>query len=1255
MPSSMQSLSQMHLLDLGNNQLNGAIPFALCTLFNLETLQLASNVFSGTIPPCLQLLINLEVLDISHNNLDGPVPIMFNNMNDLVHLDLSHNLLTGGIPAVFSTLTQLQTLHLDTNKFTGPVTNAFTQLHALQELRLSNNHLSGTIPSYLGSLSNLRELEMYYNGLEGLIPRSLGNLLQLERLILQYNQLTGNIPGTFVNLQSLEFIDLGYNQINSTIPTFWSALPNFAHLWLLDNYFTGTIPAELGNIANLQTLRIESNALRGTVPDTVRRLTKLNNVVLYRNFLTGTFPAAFCNMTGLQYIDMGDNAFAGTIPASLNKLLRLQYLFLDSNQFTGTIPSSVGEMSSMRELVLYNNQLTGSVPNSIAGLPQLGLFLISHNMLTGPISGIFNPVSQVYLNTIQINNNQFSGVFPKEIFLLPRLQAVVAGSNCFTSFDPAEICRASTLLTVSLDGLTSSASCALRIMPGVLRAYSSLGRSTTLLDPCLFNLPQLRTLHLSGAGLAGRLPKVTNITRGLVDLGLSHNALSGTIPVVYQHRSWASFDLSYNRLTGALDKEFTTAANISTGFGDPIVTEVKLSLDNNRLSGIIPESIIHLANVSVLGSNLFTCDSDRTNLPRSDDGADRYDCASDTFDEPYYIWLILVSALIVGISVTAYYFGGSVANMKSVLEWECVQKAQVWLRAASGDLPNHEHNERLKTLVLVSRICDALCLTAVYILAFILFVALPLYVYMSHYYGTMTHQYAYVVSMAFLSGKVPTSIEILILAALLLLVLCLFLKHAITLHQKEIAIRSDARVIKRNKSQQALTSNTASSSPVPVPSSTWKIWCNNTSLYTFYTMVNLMIVIGANAAYVYIVIYANSHLRVLAQISLAVFKIAWNSIGSASIVRWINSKIEINTVRLHGSAEETRMIMFQILVTLINNIAIPCLVGAVVSPSCFYYVIEPAPNVSSMYKYALCLLVVDDTCAGSIPVPTWTVYQPSFNYSYQCSSSIVQYYAPAFMAVCILSTFVVPVAQSLLCYWHQRAARSGLWFKFLDSILPNILQPIPDKSVDVDTIAFKGFFQANLLLILIVNYVGVLLTFGAVFPPLAVALTLALFSVVHFIKLKLGRFLCTAVEQNRLEYLDLIESECLRAGAVEVLRRSVWLLLLFSSVFFTLFVFDTLGDAVGFRKSFWVLVLLPALPFLLALSVRTVRYYKPELLEISGKAEKPVDGDVEMNDVANFSYGAGKSGTDEAAFEQQQNDDSEESTLNVMHIPRLAS
>jgi hypothetical protein len=45
--------------------------------------------------------------------------------------------------------------------------------------------------------------------------------------------------------------------------------------------------------------------------------------------------------------------------------------------------------------------------------------------------------------------------------------------------------------------------------------------------------------------------------------------------------------------------------------------------------------------------------------------------------------------------------------------------------------------------------------------------------------------------------------------------------------------------------------------------------------------------------------------------------------------------------------------------------------------------------------------------------------------------------------------------------------------------------------------------------------------------------------------------------------------------------RTTWMLITTCCWFCTLFLFDTLGDAVGFGAAYWVLVLVPVLPLLL--------------------------------------------------------------------------
>ena len=75
---------------------------------------------------------------------------------------------------------------------------------------------------------------------------------------------------------------------------------------------------------------------------------------------------------------------------------------------------------------------------------------------------------------------------------------------------------------------------------------------------CLFSIPKLRTLHLSGNGLTGSLPNNAIIQSHLLDFSVSHNELTGAIPSQFHNRVWYNLDLSYNRLTGVLQLNTNT-------------------------------------------------------------------------------------------------------------------------------------------------------------------------------------------------------------------------------------------------------------------------------------------------------------------------------------------------------------------------------------------------------------------------------------------------------------------------------------------------------------------------------------------------------------------------------------------------------------------------------------------------------------------------------------------------------------------------
>ena len=95
------------VLDLGRNDLSGALPAALGGLTALTRLSLNDNDLSGAIPTQLGSLTALTHLILHHNGLSGAIPTELWSLTALTHLSLNDNDLSGAIPAELGSLTSL--------------------------------------------------------------------------------------------------------------------------------------------------------------------------------------------------------------------------------------------------------------------------------------------------------------------------------------------------------------------------------------------------------------------------------------------------------------------------------------------------------------------------------------------------------------------------------------------------------------------------------------------------------------------------------------------------------------------------------------------------------------------------------------------------------------------------------------------------------------------------------------------------------------------------------------------------------------------------------------------------------------------------------------------------------------------------------------------------------------------------------------------------------------------------------------------
>lgn len=148
LPKAITSFPKLVTLDLSFNELDGPLLTTLLTSLTLTSLRLTSNKLSGTIDLSPSYAgSNLQVLDLSSNQLDGHFPDGFGSFTGLRVLNFGGNNLSGSLPASICNLTGLNSLDLSQNHFTGPLPSNLS--NNLQSLNVSYNDLCGVVPENL--------------------------------------------------------------------------------------------------------------------------------------------------------------------------------------------------------------------------------------------------------------------------------------------------------------------------------------------------------------------------------------------------------------------------------------------------------------------------------------------------------------------------------------------------------------------------------------------------------------------------------------------------------------------------------------------------------------------------------------------------------------------------------------------------------------------------------------------------------------------------------------------------------------------------------------------------------------------------------------------------------------------------------------------------------------------------------------------------------------------------------------------------
>lgn len=353
LPKEIGFLTDLIMLDLGNNFVMGTIPDSFQDLTNMEHLNLGSAGISGTLPSWIGTMTNLGSLNLGYNVMHGTVPSEITGLTGLRELALDHNSFEGDVNELFGSgsLSLLEELFLDSNKFAGEISKDFLAFNEnLIQLDLSDNTFWGEIPEHFFTYSKLEVLDIHDNAFTKL-PKKMDNTA-LKFFAAQKNALVGDIDG-ITGLSALTHLDLSQNTLTGPIPeSLGESVVGLNYLFLAENNFdAGAIPLSLSNLFSLKELSLKSTSRTGDIPNVLGMMTELVFFDLDNNELQGTIPSTLGSLTNLEVLLLNRNSLTNDIPSEFGKLNQLQTFFVEGNQVSGGLNFVCGDDTVEREIV----------------------------------------------------------------------------------------------------------------------------------------------------------------------------------------------------------------------------------------------------------------------------------------------------------------------------------------------------------------------------------------------------------------------------------------------------------------------------------------------------------------------------------------------------------------------------------------------------------------------------------------------------------------------------------------------------------------------------------------------------------------------------------------------------------------------------------------------------------------------------------------------------------------------------------------
>ncbi|BFZ05616.1 hypothetical protein BsWGS_08655 [Bradybaena similaris] len=572
---------------------------------------------------------NTLTLDLSNNSLGPIINSTLVQMRHLTSLDLSSNGLTRLLGCTFIGMLQLTTVRLRGNRLTVLPDSLFADINKLEYLDVSFNLLTEIPDLVFRNTPELRFLDVSNNligqfklGAGFQVPRKIHIIDASHNHIETLRSNAFEEAGQWENIPTRS-LSLAHCRLSTVEDAAFAGIPNLNHIDLSGNgaLVLASLSATVKSLESKGLERLSLTFMNLTTIDSLfTDVTQLSLKFLNVSFNSiSNLPAnVFTNVKSLEVLDLSRNSMS-TLTGGFSDLDNLKVLNISGNRLEDFHGDAVTHFSNVHTLDVSGNRLSESRRVDLSTLSNLRYLSARSNSLNSAavlnrtsllqhLDFSYNRISEfsgletaVMLEIVDFSNNELR-TLPGLLFKGAKFLKLVNFSNNFIeNLDHgAFIPQSSLVIDLSHNLLTELRYCN---WAATQRLYVKHNKLTNINSQAFYNMNGLEELDLSHNKLTSLHEDLLQYLINLRHLNLSHNWLD-KIDWFVLFRSLelvVTLDIGYNNITHLGESFFLPLPKVET-----------VSIRNNRLQTVIPETFKEVSHVKCidLSNNPFDCSCD---------------------------------------------------------------------------------------------------------------------------------------------------------------------------------------------------------------------------------------------------------------------------------------------------------------------------------------------------------------------------------------------------------------------------------------------------------------------------------------------------------------------------------------------------------------------------------------------------------------------------------------------------------------------